>query len=109
MIYVVPWAPVVALSVVLLLFLVVPLVAVAALLTLLVVLTLVIVATLVVAALTVPPLVVAAIGRRLPRPRLVTPRFRPARSVPLANADTAGNSKFRAHRRRESWSMRNAR
>jgi hypothetical protein len=74
MIYLVPWAPVIAVATVLLLFMVVPLVAFAALATMLVLLALVLASAFVVTALTVPPLVCAAI-RRLPRPRLATPRF----------------------------------
>lgn len=80
MIYLVPWAPVIAVATVLLLFMVVPLVAFAALATMLVLLAMVLVSAFVVAVVTVPPLVFAAIRRRLPRPRLARPRFRvPAR------------------------------
>lgn len=74
MIYTVPWAPVIALSVVLLLFLVVPLVAAAALVTLLLALASALVAGLALAALAVPPLLSAAIRRGLPRLRLARPR-----------------------------------
>jgi hypothetical protein len=74
MIYTVPWAPVIALSTVALLFLVVPLVAFAALAAMLLVLLLATVATLVAAAVTVPALVLAAI-RRLPRPSVLRLRL----------------------------------
>jgi hypothetical protein len=69
MIYTVPWAPVIALSVVLLLFMVVPLVAFAALAAMLVVLVLMALGSLVAAAVAIPALAVSAI-RRLPRPRV---------------------------------------
>lgn len=75
MIYVVPWAPVIALSAVLLLFLVVPLVAFAALATMAVVLALAIVGSFVAAAIIVPALAFAAI-RRLPRPSVPWPLLR---------------------------------
>jgi hypothetical protein len=74
MIYMVPWAPVIALATVLLLFMVVPLVAFAALATMLVFLAMALSSMLVVATLTVPPLVFAAIRRRLPQLRLGWPR-----------------------------------
>lgn len=75
MIYLVPWVPVIALATVLLLFMVVPLVAFAALATMLLLLAMALASAFVVAAVTVPPLVFAAI-RRLPRPHLARPRFR---------------------------------
>jgi hypothetical protein len=67
MIYTVPWAPVIALSTVALLFLVVPLVAFAALAMMLLALMLVIAAVFVAVAATVPALVLAAV-RRVPLP-----------------------------------------
>jgi hypothetical protein len=85
MIYTVPWAPVIALSTVVLLFLVVPLVAFAALATMLLVLMLAIAATLVAAALTVPALVLAAI-RRLPRPSVLPLPLRQRRTGAVADA-----------------------
>ena len=75
MIYLVPWAPVIALATVLLLFMVVPLVAFAALAALLVLLAMVLVSALVVAVVTVPPLVFAAIRGRLARLRMARPRL----------------------------------
>jgi hypothetical protein len=85
MIYTVPWAPVIALSTVVLLFLVVPLVAFAALATMLLVLILAIAATLVAAAVTVPALVLAAI-RRLPRPSVLRLRLRLRHTGAVADA-----------------------
>jgi hypothetical protein len=76
MIYTVPWAPVIALATVLLLFMVVPLVAFAALATMLVVLVLATAAALVTAAVVVPPLVFAAVRDRLARLHLAVPRPR---------------------------------
>jgi hypothetical protein len=76
MIYTVPWAPVIALATVLLLFMVVPLVAFAALATLLLLLMLVLASMLVVAVVTVPPLVFAATRRQLARLRPARPRLR---------------------------------
>ena len=75
MIYTVPWAPVIALATVLLLFMVVPLVAFVALAVMLLALVIVVGSAVVVAVVTVPPLVFAAIGRRVPRPRLAMPRL----------------------------------
>jgi hypothetical protein len=75
MIYTVPWAPVVALATVLLLFMVVPLVAFAALALMLVALVLATAAALVTAAIVVPPLVVAAVKDRLRRLSVAVPRL----------------------------------
>ena len=83
MIYTVPWAPVIALSTVVLLFLVVPLVAFAALATMLLVLMLMIAGALMAVAVTVPALAFAAI-RRLPWPSV--PRLRLRTRVQHAEA-----------------------
>jgi small-conductance mechanosensitive channel len=87
MIYTLPWAPVIALATVLLLFMVVPLVAFVALATMLLALALVLASTFVVAVLTVPPLAYAAVRQRLPRRRLAHLRLgsRPRRAAVIAD------------------------
>lgn len=75
MIYTVPWAPVIALATVLLLFMVVPLVAFAALAVLLAALLFATVAALVTAAIVVPPLVLTAVRDRLAGLRIAAPRL----------------------------------
>jgi hypothetical protein len=89
MIYMVPWAPAIALSVVLLLFMVVPLVAFAALATMLVVLVLMALGALLAAAVTIPALAVSAI-RRLPRPRVSRLPIR----IGLRRAGTRGDARL---------------
>jgi hypothetical protein len=89
MIYTIPWAPVIALSVVLLLLMVVPLVAFAALAAIVVMLVVVAVGALLAAAVTIPVLGVAAI-RRLPRPSV--PRFR--LRIGAGQAVTSGDARL---------------
>jgi len=90
MIYTVPWAPVIALSVVLLLFLVVPLVAFVALAVMLLVLALALVSALVTAVLVVPPMIFEAVRRRMPRLDLAAPRLR----VPFRRQATLGDARL---------------